>query len=67
MSKDWVRWHGQYERDTPLRQRLAIVQRLIGDVLAARSEALLRAISVCSGDGRDLLGALAQSSGRERV
>jgi ribosomal protein S18 acetylase RimI-like enzyme len=55
---DWVQWHNLYE--TPehvVAQRLLIVQRLIRDFLASRSGDEIRIVSICSGQGRDILGA----------
>lgn len=58
MPMDWVAWHDRYERDEALRGRLAIVQRHIVQALAAAPPGPVRVISMCAGDGRDLLGAL---------
>ncbi|HUG98585.1 MAG TPA: methyltransferase domain-containing protein, partial [Gammaproteobacteria bacterium] len=43
----------------PLARRLAIVQRHIAEYLDSRGDRHTSVISMCSGDGRDLLGALA--------
>jgi hypothetical protein len=56
---DWVEWHEQYEDEGPLARRLAIVQRHIGEFLDARGDRQTSVLSMCSGDGRDLLGVLA--------
>jgi hypothetical protein len=58
-TSKWVEWHEQYEDDGPLARRLAIVQRHIAEFLDARGDRQATAISMCSGDGRDLLGVLA--------
>ncbi|HEX5097459.1 MAG TPA: class I SAM-dependent methyltransferase, partial [Acidimicrobiia bacterium] len=58
MSRDWRAWHTAYDADTPLAQRLVIVQRAIADVLDAAPPGLIRAVSMCTGEGRDLLGVL---------
>jgi hypothetical protein len=58
--KDWVEWHRQYDSDGPLGRRLAIVQRHIRDVLGSRGNRPTAVVSMCSGDGRDLLGVLAE-------
>ncbi len=55
---DWRAWHAAYDRDTPLRHRLQIVQHRIREALTAAAPGPIRVISVCAGDGRDLLGAL---------
>ncbi len=59
MSRDWREWHTAYDNDTPLTQRLAMVQRRIADALDAAPPGPIRAISMCAGQGRDLLGVLA--------
>jgi hypothetical protein len=56
---DWQKWHTAYEdADSPLAKRLAIVQRLITGVLDSFAGSPLRVLSMCAGEGRDLLGAL---------
>ena len=67
MSRDWTRWHDDYERDTPLRRRLEIVKQHISDVLRSSAGRGLAVLSICSGDGRDLLEALAEESVGGRV
>jgi hypothetical protein len=56
----WLTWHDAYEDDTPLRHRLRVVQARIRDYLAHSGEAPVRVISMCAGDGRDLLEVLAE-------
>jgi hypothetical protein len=58
MSRDWVHWHAGYDADGPLARRLAIVQRHIREGLDARAGKPISVLSMCSGDGRDLLGVL---------
>jgi len=58
-QRDWEAWHRAYEADTPLRRRLALVQRRIRECLDAAPAGPIRAISACAGQGRDLLGVLA--------
>jgi hypothetical protein len=67
VSRDWTRWHDDYERDTPLRRRLEIVKQHISDVLRSRAGRGLAVLSICSGDGRDVLEALAEESVGGRV
>jgi hypothetical protein len=55
---DWQVWHEGYESDTPLRRRLEIVQRRIGEFLDGFAGTPVRVLSMCAGEGRDLLGAL---------
>jgi hypothetical protein len=60
-SKDWWEWHRPYdEPGSPLADRLAVVQGLVRDALDAAPEGPIRAISICAGQGRDLLGVLAE-------
>jgi hypothetical protein len=58
-QKDWIAWHAAYDADTPLVHRLRAVQRRIRDVLDDRAVSDIRVISMCAGEGRDLLEVLA--------
>jgi hypothetical protein len=62
VSRDWTRWHADYESETPLQRRLEIVKQHVADVLRSGSGRGLAVLSICSGDGRDVLGALAEES-----
>lgn len=64
---DWRAWHEGYDSDTPLRRRLEIVQRHIGALLDSFAASPLRVVSMCAGEGRDLLGALDESERRDVV
>lgn len=55
---DWNAWHRDYDQDTPLARRLAIVRARIRDVLSELGTSDIRIISMCAGDGRDIVGAL---------
>jgi hypothetical protein len=58
--RDWRAWHDGY--DVPgslLARRLAAVQERIRVVLDSCPPGPLRAVSICAGQGRDLLGVLA--------
>src|SRR5439155_88054 len=58
---DWAQWQRVYDRPAgALGQRLAIVQRLIRGFLAARGDDDLKVVSMCAGQGRDLLPVLAE-------
>jgi hypothetical protein len=60
MSPDWREWHEAYDRpDTPLSQRLAIVQQCIRDALDAAPAGPFTVVSMCAGEARDLAGVLA--------
>jgi hypothetical protein len=56
---EWVEWHKGYAIGSPLEQRLEAVQGLIRQALDSSPTGTLRVISMCAGDGRDLLGVLA--------
>jgi hypothetical protein len=57
---DWHDWHADYaDPQSRLAQRVAAVQRLISDALDTSRSGNLRAISICAGQGHDILGALA--------
>jgi hypothetical protein len=58
MSKDWLAWHGNYRTSPRLRQRLQIVQEYISSCLQECPPGPIRVVSLCAGDGRDLIGAL---------
>jgi predicted RNA methylase len=56
----WVNWHRLYEIDgSPLHLRLEIVQRHVRDELARRAGGPTQMVSLCAGQGRDVIGALA--------
>jgi hypothetical protein len=56
---DWVTWHAECDDVTsPLAQRLQVVRRLIDDAIAAWPSQRLRLLSLCAGDGRDVLPVL---------
>src|SRR5580700_9603808 len=55
---EWVEWHRGYVPGSPLSMRLEVVQRLIREALGRRAPGPIRVISLCAGDGRDLLGVL---------
>ncbi len=58
--RDWPAWHHAYdEPDSGLSRRLLAVQRRIRQALDGLPPGPIRAISMCAGQGRDLLGVLA--------
>jgi hypothetical protein len=67
LPTDWVAWHNAYDQpESRLAQRLEIVQRHITTFLDAAPRRQLRAISICAGQGRDLLPVLgAHERGRD--
>ena len=64
MTRDWVRWHEDYEApQSSLARRLAVVRREIRRALGEAprsSDGGRRLISMCAGDGRDVLPVLAE-------
>jgi hypothetical protein len=64
---EWVGWHGRYDRDAGLIGRLRLVQEMIRDALDARPAGPTAIISICAGDGRDLLNVLASHPRRAHV
>jgi hypothetical protein len=58
-GRDWVAWHDAYDdRGSPLAQRLLAVQAWIAAALDQAPPGRLRAVSICAGQGRDLIGVL---------
>lgn len=65
---DWAAWHESYAREgSGLADRLASVRDQIRRRLDETAPAPIRVISACAGDGRDLLGVLAERSDADRV
>ena len=64
---EWVQWHEEYAPGQPLALRLGLVQDLIRSALDERPPGPIRVISMCAGDGRDLLGVLAGHPRRRDV
>ncbi|MDZ8139109.1 MAG: hypothetical protein RM049_28150 [Nostoc sp. DedQUE04] len=56
MPKDWFEWHDLYNSEPTLQQRLQIVREYISHSLDASLPGIIRVVSVCVGDGRDLFG-----------
>ena len=67
-ERDWYKWHRDYDQPgTALARRLAAVQDQIRTALDAAPPGPLHAISLCAGQGRDLIGALARHPRRDDV
>jgi hypothetical protein len=59
VTRDWLDWHTPYDDPaSPLSQRLAIVQRHLGRALDRCPQGSVRIISMCAGQGRDVIGVL---------
>jgi hypothetical protein len=59
MTDEWVEWHRQYENDGLLSVRLRVVRKRIRETFDRLPNGPIQALSMCAGDGRDLLGVLA--------
>jgi len=67
-TKDWVEWHQPYEdADSALSHRLRTVQQQLRDALADRSGLSTRIVSICAGQGDDVIGVLAAHSGQSDI
>ncbi|MGE5289665.1 MAG: SAM-dependent methyltransferase [Micromonosporaceae bacterium] len=67
-GKDWLAWHAGYDDpDSVLSRRLAVVRERVRAALDACPPGPLKVISICAGQGRDLLGALATHPRRRDV
>jgi len=58
MANEWVERHQGYEVDRPLSHRLRVVQDRLREALDTCPLGPARILSLCAGDGRDLLGVL---------
>jgi hypothetical protein len=67
-SVDWQAWHSGYENaDSALARRLALVQAQVRAALDRARPGSIRAISICAGQGHDLIGVLAEHPRRGQV
>lgn len=67
-ERDWLEWHRDY--DDPgslLSQRLELVQGHLRAELDGATAGDIRLISLCAGQGRDVIGVLARHSRRDDV
>jgi hypothetical protein len=68
---DWRAWHTAYDAaDSSLSRRLVVVRGCVREALARTAitaDGPLRVVSLCAGDGRDLLPVLAGHVERDRV
>ncbi len=66
--RDYLAWHEAYDDpDSNLSKRLRAVRTEINRFLDSTAPHGVRVLSVCAGDGRDLLGVLARRPDRARV
>jgi hypothetical protein len=67
-TRDWVGWHDEYQDGgSDLSRRLEVVQAEIRAALAAKPTGPFRAVSICAGQGHDLIGVLADAAAADRV
>jgi Putative methyltransferase len=67
-DSDWFEWHDRYnDPRTGLARRLRLIQERIKIALDDAPPGPLRAISICAGQGTDLIGALADHPRRGDV
>jgi predicted RNA methylase len=66
--RDWVAWHAAYDDPSSfLNVRLRQVQRHLSDALAQAPDGTVRLVSLCAGQGRDVLGVLPGHPRRDDV
>ncbi len=64
----WATWHDSYtDPDSELSRRLVHVQRRLRDALDAAPAGPIRLISLCAGEGRDVIGVLPSHPRRDDV
>ncbi len=61
---DWHTWHNRYENSPALKKRLVLVREHLSECLGRSPSGEIRIIGVCAGDGRDVLGTLADHKRR---
>jgi hypothetical protein len=68
MIVDWRAWHEEYAApDSPLGRRLAVVQCQLSSALDRAPAGTVHVISLCAGQGHDLIGVLADHKRRAKV
>jgi Putative methyltransferase len=59
VTRDWKDWHDAYDDpSSPLAIRLSLVQAQLSIALALAPPGAIRLVSLCAGQGRDVLGVL---------
>lgn len=67
-EQDWLDWHQRYdEPGSRMARRLVVVQDRITRALDGAPAGPIRALSICAGQGRDLLGVLERHPRRDDV
>ena len=66
--RDWKTWFAAYDDpDSPLTQRLAVVRQGIRQALDEAPAGTVKVLSLCAGEGRDLIPVLAEHPRRSDV
>lgn len=66
-EENWDTWHLRYDEVPRLQERLRVVQGHIVEAIHALAPGPVRLLSLCAGDGRDVLGALRDHPRRDDV
>jgi hypothetical protein len=65
---DWLAWHAEYEDpESALGRRLIVVRELLNEAVSSHDGEQLRVLSVCAGDGRDVIPILARWRVRKHI
>jgi hypothetical protein len=68
VDSHWSNWHRAYEDPaSSLSRRLAVVQRRFGEAVSAAPAGPVTVISMCAGQGRDVIGVLSDHPRRDDV
>jgi hypothetical protein len=68
LLRDYRAWHDGYDDpNSPLAERLRIVQRRLDELLTVAPPGPIRLISMCAGQGRDVLGVVPKHKRRADV
>jgi hypothetical protein len=68
VSRDWLEWHRPYDDPaSALSRRLALVQHHLRGAMDRCRGPRVRIVSICAGQGRDVIGAVARHPRREDV
>lgn len=68
MLRDYKAWHNDYDDpNSPLAERLRIVQRRLGELLTAAPDGPIRLISMCAGQVRDVIEVVPKHERRSDV
>lgn len=64
---DWAKWHDLYESRPSLQERLVAVREQVTLAVSKVAAEGLQVLSICAGDGRDLIGSLAGLASRKAI